>query len=450
MAAFSSALPPAKDDEPLEPTVASLLACINSQNTTLARIEQEKLPSVPLHCLSTRRQTSWLSSLSVANHVGRALGVASSRMRAEDDRLARIAARYMLPRGLRLGCPNGIDAVIVGCGKHGLCVAGEMLRRGCTVYLCDQAVWKAEKAHQRVCNVMDAFARNGQLMAADVPELRQRLLPMPNVEAAVAQRSGRIMLMIEAVPEALDLKQRLLCRLVAACEANAVDPSLVLFMSNTTTLSWPQIAAGVRATHGPATTPLVAAYLDRGLCARWFTPCFFVDTVEISVGNDVNDEAGTASPVCAIDEEPKLSPAVNEAVRLLQAMAMKPACLWPNPHTGEPPDRRTLTYEEAVLYEVRQKQTVEEDAMQQMSVAPADAVVHLILNFGLPAAAARRESSAGRGHVRGDAKTFQYIKYFNLRENRSIDFLYCIEPAKVKFDNELNSLRIILRARSQL
>ena len=83
----------------------------------------------------------------------------------EDSRLANVIAAELLPnRSAQIFPPNLLTVVVIGCGALGRNIAGEMMRRGCTVRLCDRVPSAAVYAHSQIAQIIDSLChRPGHL-----------------------------------------------------------------------------------------------------------------------------------------------------------------------------------------------------------------------------------------------------------------------------------------------
>ena len=63
-----------------------------------------------------------------------------------EEEHAPVELPHPLPQQPRVSPPNGLVVAICGCGKMGCAVAGELLRRGCTVLLVDTTMHSCSRA----------------------------------------------------------------------------------------------------------------------------------------------------------------------------------------------------------------------------------------------------------------------------------------------------------------
>ena len=72
--------------------------------------------------------------------------------------MAILAAKHLHAPQARLFVPNGILVIVVGCGRHGINIAGELLRRGCHVKLCDADPGLARQRYASLVRLIRATA----------------------------------------------------------------------------------------------------------------------------------------------------------------------------------------------------------------------------------------------------------------------------------------------------
>jgi 3-hydroxybutyryl-CoA dehydrogenase len=123
---------------------------------------------------------------------------------------------------------------VIGAGTMGLGIAQVAAAAGYGVRLADASAEQRERALAQIRANLDAAVAKGKLTADDRDAALGRVEPAASVPAAVAGAD----LVIEAVPERLDLKRRVLG------EAAEVAPAAVL-ASNTSSLSIGAISAAL-------------------------------------------------------------------------------------------------------------------------------------------------------------------------------------------------------------
>ena len=213
----------------------------------------------------------------------------------EEERLTRVAARELLKPQFRQALPNGVLVVVIGCGRLGINIAGELARRGCRVKLCDVT---PECAHERFNELVLRVRELGAeelLLPADVDHLLSRCSVASSVADAVEAGCSGGLLIVESVPDKLQFKHAVFSAAAAACAAKNVEPSQVLFISNSLTLSVESAAA---------TMP--PEYAVRAIGVRFMHPVWFVDEVEVTIGGQ-HTLAAHATPLAHAFEPPDSS-----------------------------------------------------------------------------------------------------------------------------------------------
>jgi len=156
--------------------------------------------------------------------------------------------------------------VVIGAGTMGHGIAGQAARFGYDVVLNDIDDARVNKGLSAIEAVYRAGVDKGKLAAADAEAARGRLRGESNLEAAVAGAD----LVVEAVPESMDLKRALFARVEAAAPATA------LLGTNTSSLSVTEIAAAVKAP-------------ERVVGLHFFNPVAVMPLLEIVRGEYTSD-----------------------------------------------------------------------------------------------------------------------------------------------------------------
>ena len=179
--------------------------------------------------------------------------------------------------------PCGLRASVVGCGRMGCVMAGELARRGCEVTLYDSTDFSRRRAMQTMRAFLYEHVERGYLSTADVEEVVSRCTLVENLIDAVGTQ-----MIIEAVPEDLDIKRRLL-KQIAETYKQLSPPPLPppLLCSNTISLRISDLAEGLP-------PPLRA----RVIGVRFLHPVWFVDEVEVSPNSASG--SGAAGEVTAL------------------------------------------------------------------------------------------------------------------------------------------------------
>jgi 3-hydroxybutyryl-CoA dehydrogenase len=149
---------------------------------------------------------------------------------------------------------------------HG--IAGQAARFGYDVVLNDIDDARVQKGLSAIEAVYRARVDKGKLAAADADAARGRLRGASDLEAAVASAD----LVVEAVPENMELKRALFARVEAAAPATA------LLGTNTSSLSVTEIAAAVKAP-------------ERVVGLHFFNPVAVMPLLEIVRGEYTSDAA---------------------------------------------------------------------------------------------------------------------------------------------------------------
>ncbi len=158
--------------------------------------------------------------------------------------------------------------VVIGAGTMGHGIAGQAARFGYDVVLNDIDDARVNKGLSAIEAVYRAGVDKGKLAAADAEAARGRLRGASDLEAAVAGAD----LVVEAVPESMDLKRALFARVEAAAPATA------LLGTNTSSLSVTEIAAAVKAP-------------ERVVGLHFFNPVAVMPLLEIVRGEYTSDAA---------------------------------------------------------------------------------------------------------------------------------------------------------------
>jgi len=257
----------------------------------------------------------------------------------EDEHLARQAAMELLPvLKRRVGATMDVHCLVIGSGRHGRSVAGELLRRGCHVYLCDANPAILSAARVVIEAILFQHAREGLFAEGDVPAMLTRISLVARPLDAL--RCIPHVCIFEAVPEDVDLKRSVFLQAVYACIEANLQPSDVLLCSNTITIDLEEVR-----------TVLPQAYAPCLVGARLLHPCWFVDDVEVTLPASPNDPR---SSLIAVSTCSAFLESLGFRVGYISAGQLD--------QTGNPTPRRRLLYEEAVLYAMRQKALVEADA----------------------------------------------------------------------------------------
>lgn len=225
----------------------------------------------------------------------------------------------VIPALPRVGQPVAISVAVIGLGRMGTGIAGELLRRGCSVRLYDDVPDARANGRQRLLDQMQGFVTDSLLLAEDVPTLMARC----SVHDVLDEALSNTQLICEAVVECLDAKRAVLQNVAAILATQQVNPTDVLVCTGTISISLEELTAD-----------LGAPWKARILGMRFFFPSWFVDDIELTTGG----EATT----------------LVQAERLLQSLHFRPV-----QYKGA--QRYELTEEEFALYNSRQRQQCAND-----------------------------------------------------------------------------------------
>jgi 3-hydroxybutyryl-CoA dehydrogenase len=157
--------------------------------------------------------------------------------------------------------PGGIQRLgVLGAGTMGAGIAQVAAEAGMEVLLHDPAAGAVERAQARIGQFLERKVEKGQLSAADRDTAIGHLRPQASIESLTAAE-----LVVEAIPEELDLKQEAFRRLDAAAAPET------LLATNTSSLSVARIASAV-------TRP------QRVLGMHFFNPVPLMALVEVVAG----------------------------------------------------------------------------------------------------------------------------------------------------------------------
>ena len=154
---------------------------------------------------------------------------------------------------------------VIGAGTMGHGIAQAAAIAGHETVLCDVDAGQLERALARIEATLDKGVRLGKVAEADREGALARLSTSVNLPEAVADAD----LVIEAVPEAMELKRRIFA------EAEAAAPPAAILATNTSSLSVTAMAAGLAAP-------------GRFLGLHFFNPVHIMALVEIVKGEQTD------------------------------------------------------------------------------------------------------------------------------------------------------------------
>ena len=160
--------------------------------------------------------------------------------------------------------------MVVGAGTMGAGIAYVAANAGYQVEIVELDAARAAAAVKTLEGVWDKAVARGKLTAQTAAEARQRLATVDSLAAVGAEPD----VIVEAVPERLDLKRSVLA------EAEARHPGLLA--SNTSSISIGELAAGLAAP-------------DRFCGLHFFNPVWAMALLEIVVGSQTSPAARDAA-----------------------------------------------------------------------------------------------------------------------------------------------------------
>lgn len=197
---------------------------------------------------------------------------------------------------------------VVGAGTMGAGIALVCARQGHRVYLHDIKQEMLDKAQSYIASILNKDAAKGRISEQERHETYERVTPVQDITLL-----GKCDIVIEAVPEKLELKRVIFTRLTELCRRDA------LLLSNTSSLSITEIAGGL-------------IYPERIIGFHFFNPAPVMPLIEIIRGHRSGEEAIEAAcrfarelgktPVLAEDSPGFIvnrvaRPYYNEALRIM-------------------------------------------------------------------------------------------------------------------------------------
>jgi len=156
---------------------------------------------------------------------------------------------------------------VIGCGRMGCAIAGEFVRRGCTVFLYDHTEYTRNRAFQTLRASLYDHVASGYLLKSDVEELIGRITLAHSLQEALEKSQ----VVIESVYEDLQLKKDLFNQMGEILKQRSVPADQMLLCSNTMNLSLADMTEDVCKEY-------------RGCCIgmRFLHPVWFIDEVELA------------------------------------------------------------------------------------------------------------------------------------------------------------------------
>jgi len=170
--------------------------------------------------------------------------------------------------GARVHEPHALKVGIVGCGRMGCAIAGEFVRRGCSVTLYDHTEYTRTRAFQTLRASLWDHVANGYLLKQDVENIMVRISVAQTLEKCLEHAE----VLIESVFEDAVLKRDLFNQMCQILKIRAVPPDQITLCSNTMALPMQSIIEDIQAKE------------YRGSCIgmRFLHPVWFIDDVEIT------------------------------------------------------------------------------------------------------------------------------------------------------------------------
>lgn len=250
---------------------------------------------------------------------------------------------------------NTIVVCVVGCGKLGGSIAGEMLRRGCAGVRCYDPNWRIrDKVRVDIFETAARSVAEGSMMPGMVESMLSRCIITGEIEEAV----NGACLIIEATPEHQASKQEVFEDIAQAMIKNSMTPDGVVLASTTMSL----------APHA-LTARIPEEFAERVMGMRFLPPSWFVDDVELTMNARwcayaalLQSQAGHPEEAQRISSMHSAQPAYNAAESMLRALGFRPLrkMRWTYP--------RQLSSVESQLYKqmarTRVQQTMREQGLQ--------------------------------------------------------------------------------------
>ena len=159
---------------------------------------------------------------------------------------------------------------IVGCGKMGIRIACELLRRGCTIFMWDNDAFRRRPVRKSVRAMLLTFRCFDQI---HIEQLLQRLHIAEHLEELIGCRFPTV---IEAVSENVDIKQQVFADIFVILKHNCVPPDRVCMCSNSMSIPIEQVNG------------LDEVYSHRCIGLRFLDPVVLVDRVEVTAPQSPN------------------------------------------------------------------------------------------------------------------------------------------------------------------
>ena len=160
---------------------------------------------------------------------------------------------------------------MVGCGKMGICIACELLRRGCTIFMWDNNAFRRYSVRKSVHAMLLTFRCFDKIR---IEQMLQRLHVAEHLEELIGCRFPTV---IEAVSEDVDIKQQVFADIFEILKLNCVAPDRVCICSNSMSIPIEQVVNG-----------LDEVYSHRCIGLRFLDPVVLIDRVEVTAPQSPN------------------------------------------------------------------------------------------------------------------------------------------------------------------
>ena len=230
---------------------------------------------VPVHATENEGdKDSWLGrAINPLQRLMRFHNDQRRRQEDEDRRLASLAAAIVVQPQPRVFPPNNMTVAVVGCGRMGCDITGELLRRGCTLRVYDQTEYTRTRALQLIAATIQKHADLGLQLPHDEYYLLERFTVHNSIDEVVRGAA----LVIEAIVEDLPAKVNVLKKIATALAKQNVPPGEVLLASNTVSIPINQLVEGL------AKYEQALPYATRVVGMRFLDPTWYVDNVELTL-----------------------------------------------------------------------------------------------------------------------------------------------------------------------
>ncbi len=178
---------------------------------------------------------------------------------------------------------------IIGAGLMGHGIAHVFAGNGYNITLYDESEARMKSAYETIYGELRLLIDEGYITPKDSEETIKRIKFSDNLEQAIKNADY----VVEAIPEILELKQKLFERMEKICDRNTV------FSSNTSSFKLSDI-----------TENLSDESKRRCMIAHWYNPAYIIPIVELSKYGNMSEEV------------------FNEVLELYSKCGKKPVCVY--------------------------------------------------------------------------------------------------------------------------